>query len=840
MFANRILRFALIAIVVVVLAVAGVIGALFYRVNADSVKKTVEDLSAKALGATVVFDGPVEVTRMSSMQVKLPAMTFVANDEAQTVIGRVAGIDAEVSLWLLALGAVQVQSAVVNGFEGKLSVPQLSGNALFDSTFANINFPDDLRIQAVTFKNAKVDLDVTAHATRYGYRLTDLFVSMGNFSPEVTTPFEISAHFEPIAAAETQTSEAPAAAPAEPQQSTETPAAEPIQEPAVEPNAESAAQPAGTPTEAPAAAASEAAPIEAPAASTAPVESAPEHEAGQNASEPTPAVESAPAESSGTDTTNGPAASGSEQQSSQPAAETPAGQTVSLYQLLGINESYAAAPDFIQNEALFLSFDPKTSSGAFSAKGTLTISSLDRYVVFEGVNFSGETTIAGEPFTVVATADRVRFKDEEVSGTNVTASLSRPAQTSGDIHLGAVDFRIRPNVFESPELRLSYAKTDDARTTTLEVTSSVKADLAGQKTDLENFSSRVTVTGDKTLPADFSASLSGFVHVDHAADSAKAGLSGSFANAPFSYNGTVTHLNHPKFTGELMIGEINTATVPAFQSLDWMHKIDFVGTLRVGQILWRSLSATQLHCDLALRNGSAVLTQMIVNTADGRVMGNGWFNEDTSWQFDGKVDGVSLSKILTGFETSPIVSGVASGPLTLAGTGYDAQTLKGRSQVRVLRAGYNGIDAQAVRSFVTGQGSQEAVFRQGATTALDEVTARIDIEGTTMTISDIAARAVSLRTQAQAQVNLATGEIAAKVTNTYPPMHGIPSVHITADVTGAAGAPQWNFGWDQANSALRRAQGKSAVEVAKPAPSTDKKKEDDRSLWQSVRDFFSF
>ena len=839
MFANKFLRFALIFIVVIVLAVAGVIAALFYRVNADSVKKTVEELSAKALGATVIFDGPVKVTRMSTMQVQLPAMTFVEKDNPDAVIGRVAGIDAEVSMWSLALGAVQVQSAVVSGLESKLFVPQLSGNALFDTTFANINFPDDLRINAVTFKNAKLDLTVTAHETRYAYRLSDLFVSMGKFSPEVTTPFEISAHFDPLPLEDISVQNqlqsesenlkepsevTPVQEQTAPVEQSETSIAEPDNEKASESVSQSDAdvstQNSDASTQDSVLTDDQKADVD-----IVPQNDTKAEESDNNQEAPESQVQ-APSPESATD----------EPASNHNASDA---QTVSLWQALGVDTVYAATPDFIQNEAIFLSFNPQTSSGAFSAKGTLTISSLDRYVVFEDVSFSGETTIASEPFTVVATADRIRFKDEEVSGNNATASLSRPQQLSGDVHLGAVDFRLRPGIFESPELRLSYAKESDPRTTTLEITSSVKADLVGQKTDLENFASRVTVTGDPTLPADFAASLSGFVNIDHVADLAKVGLSGSFANAPFSYNGTVSHLSAPKFTGELMIGEINTATVPAFQSLDWMHKVYFEGSLRVGQILWRQLSATQLHCDLSLSEGQATLTNMIVNTADGRLTGNGRFSEDTSWSFTGKLDGVSLSKILAGFETTPILSGVTSGQLSLSGTGEDPSTLQGQAQVRVLRAAYHGVDAQAARRFIVGSGTQEAVTRQGAQTDLDEAVADISINGTTMTISDIAARGVSLKSRAQAVVDLKTGELKGNVQNTFSPMHGMPSVHITADVRGLAGAPQWEFGWTQANTALRRAQGKPPVDVAKPAE-TPKPKEESKSLWQSVKDFFSF
>jgi len=49
-------------------------------------------------------------------------------------------------------------------------------------------------------------------------------------------------------------------------------------------------------------------------------------------------------------------------------------------------------------------------------------------------------------------------------------------------------------------------------------------------------------------------------------------------------------------------------------------------------------------------------------------------------------------------------------------------------------------------------------------------------------------------------------------------------------LNGKSAAPAWNFDWQKSSEALRRAQGKPIV------PS----KKEEKSIWQSVKEFFSF
>ena len=162
-------------------------------------------------------------------------------------------------------------------------------------------------------------------------------------------------------------------------------------------------------------------------------------------------------------------------------------------------------------EEIFKNFDPSRSAGLISATGTLTISTANRYVMLEDLNFSGEIFYDGVHYTTVAKADVLRFKGEESLGMNAAVTLSRPAAGFGRPSLCSRRLQAPSGHSESPRCALCTAYTEAGRTTTLEIASTVKADFNARTLDCDSFNTRVTVTGDKTLPSDFEASLSGIV-----------------------------------------------------------------------------------------------------------------------------------------------------------------------------------------------------------------------------------------------------------------------------------------------------------------------------------------
>ncbi|MGN1209894.1 MAG: hypothetical protein ACI4SV_06295, partial [Duodenibacillus sp.] len=349
MSASRILRLVLTVVVVLALAFAAAVATLFYRLDANAVRRTVVELADKALGAQVDFEGPIAVKRFTTLEVTLPAMRFTTKDEAGRPLGRLEGAQASVSLWGLALGAVQVQEAVLLSPSFALTVPELSGNALFDHTFGAVRFPDDLRINTLAVKDARIDLTVTSQQKTFAHRLSDVYLTLGRVSPEMTAPFELSARYTPIP--ETAAVESAPAAP--------------------QPSAESPTTPEVSAETTPSA-----------AQQTAPVQDA-DQPASENAAPQSSAADTAPVQATV------PAAT-------DPAQEKPAQQPLNddaqafkpLSALLGVREAYAAVP-----ELFHWSFDPGKNAGIMSAKGNLTVSSEDAVVMLEDLSVSLETRV---------------------------------------------------------------------------------------------------------------------------------------------------------------------------------------------------------------------------------------------------------------------------------------------------------------------------------------------------------------------------------------------------------------------------------------------------------------
>ena len=825
----RIARLVLALVVLIFVLAVAAVGTLFYVLDEKAVKETIDTYAKEALNASVEYGGPIELKHLTSLHVQIPSLRFV-DIESGEAIGSIAGAQAEVALWSSLLGAVNVKTIAIDGAQFSLSVPRASGDALFEEAFGSVRFPENLRVSNFRLNNAQIALTTGSAESARQWKISALTLSSGRFSPEMNTPFEMSAHFEAVGndgqpqtpAVESSVPATPAAEPAP----VEKAPVNPVEESTLTPPTEPAASPQ---SEVPQDFVAEPAPADqAPAAATVP-------ETEASAGEPTTPAEPTdepPAEttSPAAETSPEPQDTSSEQQPA-PATEEPASESATTAWNIRLIKDAHAQETLAETGQIFVSFDPSTLAGDLSAKGILTISVTDRYVMVEDVSFAGELSNKGSAWTTVAKADRVRFKGSEVSGSNLSASLSKPDDTTGDIHLGAVDFRVRPGIIESPEMRFSRTEERGSRVNTFEVASSVRADFVKKTADLDNLIARVSITGDAALPTDFNASVSGFIKADWNENTAQVGLSGDFAGAPISFNGTVRRTaGVPELEGELMIGEINRDTLPGEEMLAWMRHFDFSGAVRVGRIAVAGITGTQLSGTLSVKNGRAVVDSLVVNTAEGRLFGTFELAEDTSWLFNGRIDGISLDKFIAPVAGASPVAGVANGDLTISGKGFAAENLAGTSKLRVLRPSYLGLDAAAVRNHLVTNAETALITRQGARTDLDEATLSLTLNGNALSLKDIVARSVYIRARADAQLDLATGTLDGNSSINFAPQQGIPSIHLTAVFNGKSAAPAWSFDWQKSSEALRRAQGKPIV------PS----KKEEKSIWQSVKEFFSF
>lgn len=825
----RIARLVLALVVLIFVLAVAAVGTLFYVLDEKAVKDTIDTYAKEALNASVEYGGPIELKHLTSLHVQIPSLRFV-DIESGEAIGSIAGAQAEVALWSSLLGAVNVKTIAIDGAQFSLSVPRASGDALFEEAFGSVRFPENLRVSNFRLNNAQIALTTGSAESARQWKISALTLSSGRFSPEMNTPFEMSAHFEAVGndgqpqtpAVESSVPATPAAEPAP----VEKAPVNPVEQSTLTPPTEPAASPQ---SEVPQDFVSEPAPADqAPAAATVP-------ETEASAGEPTTPAEPTdepPAETTAPAAETAPEAQdASSEQQSAPVTEKPASESATTAWNIRLIKDAHAQETLAETGQIFVSFDPSTLAGDLSAKGILTISVTDRYVMVEDVSFAGELSNKGSAWTTVAKADRVRFKGSEVSGSNLSASLSKPDDTTGDIHLGAVDFRVRPGIIESPEMRFSRTEERGSRVNTFEVASSVRADFVKKTADLDNLIARVSITGDAALPTDFNASVSGFIKADWNENTAQVGLSGDFAGAPISFNGTVRRTaGVPELEGELMIGEINRDTLPGEEMLAWMRHFDFSGAVRVGRIAVAGITGTQLSGTLAVKNGRAVVDSLVVNTAEGRLFGTFELAEDTSWLFNGRIDGVALDKFIAPVAGASPVAGVANGDLTISGKGFAAENLAGTSKLRVLRPSYLGLDAAAVRNHLVTNAETALITRQGARTDLDEATLSLTLNGNALSLKDIVARSVYIRARADAQLDLATGTLDGNSSINFAPQQGVPSIHLTAVFNGKSAAPTWSFDWQKSSEALRRAQGKPII------PS----KKEEKSIWQSVKEFFSF
>lgn len=825
----RIARLVLALVVLIFVLAVAAVGTLFYVLDEKAVKETIDTYAKEALNASVEYGGPIELKHLTSLHVQIPSLRFV-DIESGEAIGSIAGAQAEVALWSSLLGAVNVKTIAIDGAQFSLSVPRASGDALFEEAFGSVRFPENLRVSNFRLNNAQIALTTGSAESARQWKISALTLSSGRFSPEMNTPFEMSAHFEAVGndgqpqtpAVESSVPTTPAAEPAP----VEKAPVDPVEESTLTPPTEPAASPQ---SEVPQDFVAEPAPADqASAAATVP-------ETEASAGEPTTPAEPTdepPAETTAPAAETSPEAQDtSSEKQPAPATEEPASESATTAWNIRLIKDAHAQETLAETGQIFVSFDPSTLAGDLSAKGILTISVTDRYVMVEDVSFASELSNKGSAWTTVAKADRVRFKGSEVSGSNLSASLSKPDDTTGDIHLGAVDFRVRPGIIESPEMRFSRTEERGSRVNTFEVASSVRADFVKKTADLDNLIARVSITGDAALPTDFNASVSGFIKADWNENTAQVGLSGDFAGAPISFNGTVRRTaGVPELEGELMIGEINRDTLPGEEMLAWMRHFDFSGAVRVGRIAVAGITGTQLSGTLSVKNGRAVVDSLVVNTAEGRLFGTFELAEDTSWLFNGRIDGIALDKFIAPVAGASPVAGVANGDLTISGKGFAAENLAGTSKLRVLRPSYLGLDAAAVRNHLVTNAETALITRQGARTDLDEATLSLTLNGNALSLKDIVARSVYIRARADAQLDLATGTLDGNSSINFAPQQGVPSIHLTAVFNGKSAAPAWSFDWQKSSEALRRAQGKPIV------PS----KKEEKSIWQSVKEFFSF
>ncbi len=193
----RIARLVLALVVLIFVLAVAAVGTLFYVLDEKAVKDTIDTYAKEALNASVEYGGPIELKHLTSLHVQIPSLRFV-DIESGEAIGSIAGAQAEVALWSSLLGAVNVKTIAIDGAQFSLSVPRASGDALFEEAFGSVRFPENLRVSNFRLNNAQIALTTGSAESARQWKISALTLSSGRFSPEMNTPFEMSAHFEAV------------------------------------------------------------------------------------------------------------------------------------------------------------------------------------------------------------------------------------------------------------------------------------------------------------------------------------------------------------------------------------------------------------------------------------------------------------------------------------------------------------------------------------------------------------------------------------------------------------------------------------------------------------------
>lgn len=827
---KRILRAIVVILVIVLIAAACALGTFYFWLNEDTAKATIAKFSSQAFACTPQFDGPVTISRGTSITVGLPAITFV-DEKSGHSIGRIDGGTLQVALWPLAIGAVHVMQAEIRSPELYLDLPGLEGEKVFQGGFGRAHFPSGLKVENVRFLDGKVGVRLgTAQQERF-YELSGLSLALGEFSPEMTTGMAFNANIRKLAgkpaawptSQETDQTNATQAF-STPTSSTSTQA--PVQN--EKDNYAGTAAAVGLPGAVQAVQDAQSviekevrsekhmetkAPQEAPESSS--IVHAPQTEA---VDPQIPAQEKELADMKAAVTQEVAADENKEAPAAMPATHKSATS----------KNAVPALPDSLAQR--WENWRLSELSGSVSLRGTMALSTSQKELTFSSADGSAELQINGQPWSPVIRIGTLTFKKGEITGSGIDLSLASNQEADIDYHVGLASFQLAADTFSSPETRLSYSVATAAHQSTLEATSSVQADWVAKTVKLDNFSSRYSLTGAQKEP--FVVQVQGWVNGNPAANTAQMSISGSIATSTFTYNGTWKQLtDRPTLDGELTLAAIDLTAPAPTHAREWLNAVDFAGDLRIANLAAGKTFGSQLHTKATLQHGALSFTDAILTVADGRILGSAQAAADGSWKAQGRIDGVDLEKLAADVAGASPIKGTATGGWELSGHGNDVSALQGSGRVRVIRGAYKGLDLAAGRVAVLSEANPQAIVNPQAVTNMDETSLRFSVSGSKIALSDLVSRSVFLRCSADLTLDAATGTVAGKASVYYAPQSGAPSVTLSAALSGEAKAPTWTF--DVADA-------KAALHGTAAAPQPEQPKKQDKSLWQRAKEFFSF
>ena len=379
-------------------------------------------------------------------------------------------------------------------------------------------------------------------------------------------------------------------------------------------------------------------------------------------------------------------------------------------------------------------------------------------------------------------------------------TIARPDRSPSDIRIDIEDMRYEKGVFQSPRSRIQLTEKSAERMTVVDLAGRLEGDVAARKLICPDFEGTVAVSGDPTLPGDFSARMKGVVQVDgeHAAG---VDLKGQLAGAPVAFAGTLTAFpDKPTLRGRLSIGKLDFAALPAPRSMDWMQHFVFDGTVDLTNVRYRTFAARDLTGKLRLKDGVLTLEDGAFESAAGVVRVSGSINQHARWSASGRADALEVTALAALFGEKTPVYGALAGTFAAEGEGWN---LKAGGTGKLSSGAYQGLDAKGVHDAILS-GVDWSSTRSDEATVIQNASGTWSFADGVLRVENFSANSVDMRAEGAFAVKTAEGEQQGALQFHFPAMDGTPALSINGKLTGTVFIPVWQFDYAPPRAEMRK------------------------------------
>ena len=438
--------------------------------------------------------------------------------------------------------------------------------------------------------------------------------------------------------------------------------------------------------------------------------------------------------------------------------------------------------------------------GLFNGSATLSLSASSRVATLENAQVSLQGQASEGKVLAAGRAVRFGVHGPAILVSRAALTIARPDRSPSDIRIDIEDMRYEKGVFQSPRSRIQLTEKSAERMTVVDLAGRLEGDVAARKLICPDFEGTVAVSGDPTLPGDFSARMKGVVQVDgeHAAG---IDLKGQLAGAPVAFAGTLTAFpDKPTLRGRLSIGKLDFAALPAPRSMDWMQHFVFDGTVDLTNVRYRTFAARDLTGKLRLKDGVLTLEDGAFESAAGVVRVSGSINQHARWSASGRADALEVTALATLFGEKAPVYGALAGTFAAEGEGWN---LKASGTGKLSSGAYQGLDAKGVHDAILS-GVDWSSTRSDEATVIQNASGTWSFADGVLRVENFSANSVDMRAEGAFAVKTAEGEQQGALQFHFPAMDGTPALSINGKLTGTVFIPVWQFDYAPPRAEMRK------------------------------------